>query len=475
MATTGLSGPTRWVLSVLAVIGAVAALKLGREVFLPLVISLLLATVLWPAVNYLQRSWRMPRIAASLFAVIGLVAVCILGILWGVWAVQSFFRDMQPSPPLRANPQAMAAERFLTMTSVTAVAPVMPAGYLAEIQRMVPTHQDDELIHYVNAGRADPSTRAYRTMRTRVSVLNRDLAEHLLPEDPQQSVFFKYIRNWLNTEAERVPEYIWFASGHTLFILFLVLFILVEGDMLMRRTTALFAANADESSDRVTIATTNALNEMARHIRSYLVWRTVINVCMAIALGFIYTQLGLRQAWTWAVLAGVLTFIPYIGPVIAGLPPIVDALITVGPGTALLLIGIYLAVLVIEGYIVFPLVIGRHMEMNATTVMLACLFWAFVWGEIGLFLALPLMAGLKAICYHVPSWRPWAELMGMEVAPSPGTSGPLAEPAPTPPEPLFEQDKLAHNYRQEKRDQSNPQDNGPDGTPTQSKHESERQ
>src|ERR1051325_4290654 len=54
---------------------------------------------------------------------------------------------------------------------------------------------------------------------------------------------------------------------------------------------------------------------------------------------------------------------------------------------------------------------GRSMELNATTVMLACLFWELVWGTLGLFLAMPLMAALKAICYHVPGWRPWANLM----------------------------------------------------------------
>ena len=75
---------------------------------------------------------------------------------------------------------------------------------------------------------------------------------------------------------------------------------------------------------------------------------------------------------------------------------------------------IYAAILTAEGYIIFPLVIGRNMEMNATTVLLACLFWWLVWGEIGLFLAMPLMGGVKAICRNVPGWEPWANLMSME-------------------------------------------------------------
>jgi hypothetical protein len=52
--------------------------------------------------------------------------------------------------------------------------------------------------------------------------------------------------------------------------------------------------------------------------------------------------------------------------------------------------------------------------MNATTVLLGCLFWGLVWGYIGLFLAMPLMGGIKAICQSVPGWEPWGNLMGME-------------------------------------------------------------
>jgi hypothetical protein len=51
------------------------------------------------------------------------------------------------------------------------------------------------------------------------------------------------------------------------------------------------------------------------------------------------------------------------------------------------------------------------MDLNATTVMLACLFWELVWGMTGLFLAMPIMAAVKSVCMHVPDWRPWANLM----------------------------------------------------------------
>jgi hypothetical protein len=72
----------------------------------------------------------------------------------------------------------------------------------------------------------------------------------------------------------------------------------------------------------------------------------------------------------------------------------------------------------LEGYVIVPVVMGRSMELNATTVILACLFWELLWGLPGLFLAMPLMAGIKAICENVPDWRPWANLMSTRASES---------------------------------------------------------
>jgi predicted PurR-regulated permease PerM len=151
---------------------------------------------------------------------------------------------------------------------------------------------------------------------------------------------------------------------------------------------------------------------MAYQIRAYLVWRTIINFGMGAFLGIVYQVLGLKLAWTWALLTAVLWYIPYLGPIAAGVPPILDAFVTCDtPWIAVGILSFYTVFVVLEGYVVVPVVMGRSMEMNATTVMLACLFWELVWGSPGLFLAMPLMAAVKAVCHHVPDWRPWANLM----------------------------------------------------------------
>ena len=134
----------------------------------------------------------------------------------------------------------------------------------------------------------------------------------------------------------------------------------------------------------------------------------------------LYQLLGLSQPWTWALLTAVLWYVPYIGPIIAGFPPVLDAFISCdNPWVAVGILVFYVLFVMLEGYFIVPVVMGRSMELNATTVMLACLFWELVWGVPGLFLAMPLMAAVRTICMHVPDWQPWANLMGTRENPLP--------------------------------------------------------
>lgn len=198
-------------------------------------------------------------------------------------------------------------------------------------------------------------------------------------------------------------------------IMFILLFLLLEGPMLTRRGVEVFGPSQEIQSRVV-----EALTDMAGQVRTYVVWRTIVNFGLAIILGLVYQWLGLSQPWTWAMLTAVLCYIPYLGPIAAGIPPVLDAFVTApSPWYAVGVLAFYLVVVTVEGYLIVPVVMGRPMNLNATTVLLACLFWELVWGTTGLFLAMPLMAALKAVCTHVPDWQAWANLMSTD------------EPAPT--------------------------------------------
>jgi AI-2 transport protein TqsA len=200
--------------------------------------------------------------------------------------------------------------------------------------------------------------------------------------------------------------------------------------MLTRRVVEIFGPSGEAQSRALGV-----LAEISESVRTYLVWRTLVNVGLGLVLGGVFQALQLQQAWTWALLAMVLCYVPYIGTIIAGVPPVIDAFISVDTGTALGILIFYVAVVTIEGYVIVPVVMGRSMQLNATTVLLACLFWDLVWGTPGLFLAMPLMAALKAVCTSVPEWKPWANLMGIEDAVS------IKETAPQAPLPAPDRDK----------------------------------
>jgi predicted PurR-regulated permease PerM len=271
--------------------------------------------------------------------------------------------------------------------------------------------------------------KVYNDFRERVKKVSPvPLDEETFPEKAEKSQFFNYITA---TVRNYVPEALLRAGGlvsnwlwQFVLIMFILLFLLLEGRMLTRRVTEIFGPSPEVQSKVV-----ETMTQITDAVRSYIVWRTVINIGLGAVAGIVYQEVfGLRQSWTWSLFTMVLCYIPYLGPIVAGIPPMLDAFVYVSPWAALGVVVFFTALVTIEGYVIVPLVMGRHMDLNATTVMLACLFWELVWGIPGLFLAMPLMSALKAVCDHVPGWKPWANLMS--TAEPPATPPPVATPAP---------------------------------------------
>jgi predicted PurR-regulated permease PerM len=183
--------------------------------------------------------------------------------------------------------------------------------------------------------------------------------------------------------------------------------------MLTQRVVEVFGPSEQAQANAM-----SALAKMVRSVRTYLIWRTVVNIGLGLVLGIVYQSVGLHHPWTWALVTAVLCYIPYIGTILAGAPPFFDAFVNLDPWWALGILVLYVVIVTFEGYFIVPWVMGRGMDLNATTVMLACLFWDLVWGTPGLFLAMPLMAALKAVCESVPGWRRFANLMGTDEAPA---------------------------------------------------------
>jgi predicted PurR-regulated permease PerM len=123
--------------------------------------------------------------------------------------------------------------------------------------------------------------------------------------------------------------------------------------------------------------------------------------------------LGLPNPILWGVLAGLLHFIPFLGAMIGISIVTMVALVTLdGIGTIALVPISYLALNLLEEYIVVPLVIGRRLMLNTVVIFLWLIFWGWLWGVPGALIAVPLLAILKIICEHVESLSPLAEFLG---------------------------------------------------------------
>ncbi len=155
------------------------------------------------------------------------------------------------------------------------------------------------------------------------------------------------------------------------------------------------------------------LRDVDRQIRSYLALKTVISIITGFAFGLALWLFGVPMAMTFGVLAFLLNFIPNVGPLVASLLPI--PLIVLDPqgsiGWMVAVISVTAGIQLISGNIVEPKLMGQSSDLHPVTILLALMFWGMMWGIIGMFLATPIMAGIKLVLERIEATRPIAALM----------------------------------------------------------------
>ncbi len=190
------------------------------------------------------------------------------------------------------------------------------------------------------------------------------------------------------------------------FIPFLVFFMLSWKDHL-RRT----AVDAFDETSRPGIA--NGLRAIATAMRSYLVGNILVGLVLSAASIILFLALDLRFVLILGLLSGFLNLIPYLGVVLAMVGPILVALPQIHDlGPYLILIGCLSAFHIIGLNVLFPKIVGRRVNMNPVAMTLALLIWGWMWGAMGLILAVPITAGAKAVCDNIPSLNKFGRLLG---------------------------------------------------------------
>ena len=191
-------------------------------------------------------------------------------------------------------------------------------------------------------------------------------------------------------------------------VVLLTLFFMVYGANLQRKVLALLPGRQQKK------LTVDILQSMEREMSRYVLTITIINVLLGLAFAGVLVWLGLAipEALMWGTLAALLNYAPYVGPLIG-----IMAMLLMGfvhfdtPLEALLPAGIYLLLHTIEGQFITPILLGRRMALSPLVLILGLMVLGWLWGIIGLLLAVPLLACTKVVLERVDGLEPWARLL----------------------------------------------------------------
>ena len=192
-----------------------------------------------------------------------------------------------------------------------------------------------------------------------------------------------------------------FATG--LLVLLLTIFILLEANTLPAKLKAAF---------RLTEAGKARLQRLLDSIKRYMLINTLTSLGTAFCVWVWLWLLGIDFAVLWAILAFFLNFVPVVGNIVMMVPAVLLALVQAGLGTALLVAAGYLVINTLIGNVLEPRIMGRGLGISTLAVFVALLFWGWLFGTVGMFLAVPLTAALIIALDASPHTRPFAILLG---------------------------------------------------------------
>src|SRR5215471_3732921 len=155
-----------------------------------------------------------------------------------------------------------------------------------------------------------------------------------------------------------------------------------------------------------------ALSLIAAMIRSFIVGNFVIGLFLSAASIAAFGLMGLPYFYFLGVMSGFLSLIPYLGVFLALLPPVIVGLGYLTTATFILTCLIVVGLHLFAMNVLYPMVLGKRLQLNPLAVTLSLLFWGWLWGAMGLLLAVPLTGALKIICDNIGRLRPFGAWMG---------------------------------------------------------------
>lgn len=336
---------------VLATLAVGAALWAAQALILPILLAAFFALIGNPIIRGLRRLW-LPRFAAALIVLIGGLAAA--GLLAnqliepaGEWVRQVPREMKQLAPKLRE------------MTK-----PMQEANRAAQ--------------NIARAAGGESTAKPVQVVKTELN-------------DPYKSL-------------TSTPKYV----ASVLAVVLLTFFFMVYGESLQRNAIGLLPGLRERK------ITVDILQSIEREISRYVLTISLINTALGLALAGSLFWLGvpLPEALLWGTMAAVLNFAPYVGPLIGMVTMLLMGFVAFDEAwRALLPAGLYLLLHTIEGQIVTPIVLGRRMRLSPLVLILALMCFGWLWGIVGLLLAVPMLVCVKLVLARIEGLEKWSKLL----------------------------------------------------------------
>ena len=365
---------------ILALGVVVALLYFGRVFFITVIIAAIISLLLDPAVRFFMKL-KMPRgLASFVVCSLGLMFLYLAGV--GVYTEGLQMLNDLPAYGARINALVDGATSRMDNLEKSMYRTLMPKRFQEEVQQQA---EREAAARNNNNKKKKPEPLPVPAVQD----------VRVLPEPtPLVNYAYTYLTSFYNV--------LLMAS----FVPFLVYFQLSWGDHLRTRVLYLF-----DGADRHVAG--RALASVAEMVRAYVIGNFLLGVLLSIASSLLFASVKLPYWLVAGPLSGFLSLIPYIGLPLALMPPLVAALpMSTGPELYLFLTVSVALLHLFALNLLYPKFVGARVHLNPLVVTLALMFWGMLWGGIGLVLAIPLTAAIKAVCDNVGSLQAYGKLLG---------------------------------------------------------------
>ena len=348
-------------------------LYFAREVFVPLALAMLLAFLLEPVARVLER-WHLGRAAAALLSILAVVI-------------------------------AVGAVGLIVTKQLSLLSNNLPQ-YETNIHKRVQHIRDGGM---GSLGRAIKSLENFRNQLSSTNSPGEGMSSTNNPDDGREKAIPVEIRNQdqtlLKLMQRLVSPSVSFLLEAVLVVVFSIFILNARDDL---RTRLIHIAGPHNAR-----LTRHFMVETNGRLSRYLGMQAMVNVSYGTVIGLALWWIGLPNPLLWGISAGLFRYIPYIGPWIGASMPFAIALgLDVGWAKPLMVLGVFAVLEILTANLIEPWLYGRSAGITSFAVLLAAVFWTWLWGPVGLVLSLPLTVTLASIAKYFPELEIIDDLFG---------------------------------------------------------------